>query len=93
MVRFTVVLILGILSMDTLASPLDLKVSVKGVQNGIAAEQSMGRSMVGQGSKCTPIDQVCADVEVEYPPCCEGLDCLPVDKDKSLVFKACTLLE
>ena len=92
MVRFTVVLILGMLSMDTLASPLDLKVSVKGVQNGIAAEQSMGRSM-GQESECTRKGQVCNDVETQYPPCCEGLDCLPVDKDKSLVFKACTLLE
>ena len=42
MVRITIVLILAILSMEILASPLNLEVSFKGVQKGNTAEQSTG---------------------------------------------------
>ena len=42
MVRSTIVLILAILSMQALASPLNLEVSIKGVQNGNTVERSAG---------------------------------------------------
>ena len=64
MVHSTLVLILAILSMQTLASPLNLEVSIKGVQNGDTAEQSF-LGCVEKGHFCGGIGLIC----------CEGLKC------------------
>ena len=64
MVRNTIVLILAILSMQTLASPLNLKVSIKGVQNGDTAEKSIP-ACVEKGHFCGRFGLIC----------CEGLKC------------------
>ena len=64
MVRSTIVLILAILSMQTLASPLNLEVSIKGVQNGDTAEQSIP-ACFEKGHFCGRIGLIC----------CDGLTC------------------
>ena len=64
MVRSTIVLILAILSMQALASPLNLEVSIKGVQNGDTAEKSIP-ACVEKGHCCGRFGLIC----------CEGLKC------------------
>ena len=66
MVRSTIVLILAILSMQTLASPLNLEVSIKGVQNGDTAEQSI--------EGCREKGRYCGRIDTPGT-CCPGLKC------------------
>ena len=66
MVWFAIVMILAILSMETLASPLALEVSSEGMQNGNTAEQL---------GTCAKKGFVC---RVESP-CCIGLECKPAE--------------
>ena len=65
MVGITTVLILAIFSMETLASPLNLEVSIRGVKNGNSTEQS--EPCIGFWKRCP------------LPPapnqCCKGLVC------------------
>ena len=67
MVRITMVLILAILSMETLASPLNLEVSIKGVQNGDTTDQS--------AESCLPWGHTCGSPK-DKDICCKGLKCL-----------------
>ena len=57
-------MILAILSMQALASPLNLEVSIKGVQNGDTAEQSIP-ACFEKGHFCGRIGLIC----------CDGLTC------------------
>ena len=66
MVRVTIVLILAILSKETLASPLNLEVSINEVQNGNSTEGS-------SAGACIPEFEGC---QFEgNPNCCKGLEC------------------
>ena len=58
MVRITMVLILAILSVEPLASPLNLDLSIKGVQNSNTTEQS------AESVRCLKEgDEYCCDPE------------------------------
>ena len=63
MVRITIVLIIAMLAMETMASPLNLEVSIKGVQNGNTTEQLDG-ACVPEGRRC-----------YRHVECCKGLIC------------------
>ena len=71
MVRITMVLILAILSMETLASPLNLEVSVKVVQNGNTTDQS--------AESCLPDGHACGFKQKDS--CCKGLRCVDVGRN------------
>ena len=68
MVRFAIILILGIISMETLAVPLSLEVSIKGAQNGNTTEQTEG---------CDPAGVLCKEQlhDCDSCHCCPGLTC------------------
>ena len=70
MVRITMVLILALLSMETLASPLNLEVSIKGVQNGNTTDQS--------AESCLPSGHACGFKQKDN--CCKGLKCTDVGR-------------
>merc|ERR1712157_193252 len=67
MVCSTIVLILAILSMQTMASPLNLEVSINRVQNGNTVERSAGA--------CVMKGQVCGRRGETDHSCCQGLYC------------------
>ena len=64
MVRITIVLILAMLAMETLASPLNLEVSIQGVQNGNTTKEAAGGCIEEFG--------VCQN---DQNNCCNGLVC------------------
>ena len=66
MVRLTIVPFLAIISLETLASPLQLEVSINGDQNGNTAE-------AGEEA-CRKKDAIC---EPRPNSCCKGLQCKP----------------
>ena len=68
MVRITMVLILAILSVETLASPLNLEVSIKGVQNGNTTEQS-AESCIQEGRSwcCNPEKRRLINFNIKRP--------------------------
>ena len=78
MVRITVIMILAILSMETSATPLNLEVSINGVQNGNTAEQSI--------PACLEKGQICSGWIGRI--CCEGLQCKD-SKSKPRYQKTC----
>ena len=53
--------------METLASPLNLDVSIKGVQNGNTTDQS--------AEGCYPIGHACGNADHDPFICCRGLKC------------------
>ena len=63
MVRITIVLILAMLAMETMASPLNLEVSIKGVQNGNTTEQL--------AEACAPLGRIC-EIDDMLFVCCKG---------------------
>ena len=67
MVCITIVLILAVLSMETLASPLNLEVSIKGVQNGNTTNQS--------AESCLPMGEPCPNNDANSTAYCKGMSC------------------
>ena len=80
MVRLTIVLVLGILSMETLAVPLNLEVSIKGSHNGNTTDQDWTSSISAEQNGCAKINDVCAMKDCNHSGCilcCEkGLKCV-----------------
>ena len=77
MVHRTTLMILVILSMETLASPLNLEVSIKGVQNGNTTNQS--------AESCVPMGQPCPNLDPDSKACCKNsqgirMNCHNVDR-------------
>ena len=68
MVRRTIVLVLGILSMETLAVPLNLEISIKGSHNANTTDQDW-TSRVGSGPEVG-----CVFAKIN-DPCYPGIDC------------------
>ena len=69
--HLTIVLILAFLSLETLASPLKLEVSINGVQNGNTVEVGGLQSLEGA---CAKKHKICEPLPNS---CCKGLHCKP----------------